>query len=380
MKKYLFILGALFFNTLYAQSDIGTLQGTVIDKSKPLIGANVNIKSADIDTTIVINLDGQYKLELKAGNYQIKTSYLGYEDAEETIEIKPNEVYKHIFELRELKSYPFEGDGEVIDDLYGIWNVVYLKIGSIITYQPKEVRPSAVLFHSSEKGLGIGKISYYDGCNGCGSYWFKHLGNGKIQMPGNIIECTMIGCSVFDRNIGMAVYKMLGEFEVKFIKETEILIKKQHLEIRLKRKKLELEKLFGSWRLDYVKYGSEKIEQPTQIGDSGITFSNVRQKHPHFGRALFTYNDGCGNGGKSWLRHKGKGVISITNQRKWTGKKKSSCKNTNDVLLKRILSLMGGFRYVLKDDNTLIIKKRRTSYLTKKRLEMRFIRINDDEQ
>lgn len=381
MKKYLFIFCTLFFNTIYAQTDVGTLQVLAHDKSGPLIGCNIYIKGVNIDTTVMSDINGQYELQLKAGQYVVEISYLGYEDTGTEITIKPNEIFKHISELRDPNFYPFEAPGEVIDDLYGFWTVVYLKIGNIIIYQSEQIRSSGVAFHTSEHGPGIGKVSYYDGCNGCGSYWFKHFGNGKIQMPDMPIECTLQGCSSYNRDLNKAMSKLPGEFEVKFIKETEILIKKQHLEMRLKRKPVELEKLFGSWRVDYIKYGSEKIEQPAHIGDSGITFSTVGEKyHPHFGTALFTYNDGCGNGGKSWLLHKGRGVISITGQRKWTGDKNYSCKNTNDVLLERIPSLMGGFRYVLKDDNTLIIKKRRTSYLTKKRLEMKFIRINDEQQ
>lgn len=359
---------------------MGTLQGVVLDKSGAIIAAKVHIKSANVDTTVTTDYNGRYELELKAGNYQIKTFYLGYEDTNAEITIKPNEVYKHISKLREPNSYPpFEGPGEAIDDLYGFWTVVYLKIRDKIEYQPKQIRSSGVAFHTSEHGPGIGKVSYYDGCNGCGSYWFKHFGNGKIQMPDMTIECTLKGCSIYDRDLNKAMSILPGEFDVKFIKENEILIKKEHLEMRLERKKIELEKLFGTWRLDYIKYGSEEVEQATQIGNIRITFSNVRKKHPHFGRALFTYNNGCDVDGKSWLYHKGNGVISITGQRNWPNDKTFSCYDVKDESLERITSLMGGFRYVLKDDNTLIIKKRRTSYLTKKRLKMRFIRINDEQ-
>ncbi|MBK8699488.1 MAG: carboxypeptidase-like regulatory domain-containing protein [Saprospiraceae bacterium] len=74
IRKIYQIIPLLLFAiwNLNAQS----VSGNVTSKDGPLIGANVVASPGDYGT--ITDLDGNYMLELPAGNYQITISFLGY--------------------------------------------------------------------------------------------------------------------------------------------------------------------------------------------------------------------------------------------------------------------------------------------------------------
>lgn len=240
MKNFLFIFCCFFLSTMYAQTDMGTLQGEVHEKSIALIGVVIQIKGLELDTMIGNNVEGKYELQLEAGQYEVKTSYLGYEDKKESIIIKPNEVYKHISELKRMDmSMPFETPGEAIDDLYGSWIVACITIDGKKYRQRKQIGNSKLFFGKlKEYQLGLGRIAYNSGCNSVGSYWFKHIEDGRIEMKSSpILTKTARGCPEKDINVPLinAISKMTGHFDVQFIENDKIRIKNDAVEMKLKR-------------------------------------------------------------------------------------------------------------------------------------------------
>jgi len=362
---------------------MGTLQGETRDELGPVADVAIHIKGVEVDTLVGANIEGKYELQLKAGEYQLKTSYLGYAGTKTTVVIKPDEVYKHISELEMVDlSMPFRMPGEAIDDLYGCWIAVYIKMDGKTTKQPKQIGNSMICFRQLEKHVsGLGRVSYNDGCNGGGYYWFKHSGSGKIEMEssGSLSQTTR-GCD--DKYINTALMnglsKIVGHFEVQFMENNEILIKNDAVEMRLRKQisDLQIGELFGKWRVDYIKYGSKKIEQPTQIGDSGLVFASAGEPNIRSRRATLFYNSGCHISEKSPISI-GNGVVNIIAQRHW--KQNKHCKDLNAPFVERVRALMGGFAYTLKDENTLIIKTNKRNYWTKKRVKMQLIRVKELE-
>ena len=80
MKHVLFVLG-LFLLSLpaFAQENY-TLSGTVTLNEEPLAGANVMVKNRDEAT--ITNFDGEYSLQLPAGDYTLIFSYGNQKEVE----------------------------------------------------------------------------------------------------------------------------------------------------------------------------------------------------------------------------------------------------------------------------------------------------------
>ncbi len=76
----------LFQGILYSQTF--TIKGTITDRenNRPLSFANIRVDSSNIGTSA--NIDGQYVLKLKKGNYKLITSYIGYKS--DTINLSVN--------------------------------------------------------------------------------------------------------------------------------------------------------------------------------------------------------------------------------------------------------------------------------------------------
>jgi hypothetical protein len=91
MKKTLFLLGLLFTSIgLFAQKS--TLSGTIRDKNsgEELIGASIQVVEMK-GTGGVANEYGFYSLTLKSGAYNIKFSYVGYQDLVQKIDLSKDQ-------------------------------------------------------------------------------------------------------------------------------------------------------------------------------------------------------------------------------------------------------------------------------------------------
>ena len=79
MKKLLFFGLSLLSTCLYAQKN-GSIYGTVQDKitEEPLIGATVATEDGKLATTT--DIDGKFTLELPVGTYNLKATYIGYNE------------------------------------------------------------------------------------------------------------------------------------------------------------------------------------------------------------------------------------------------------------------------------------------------------------
>ena len=86
MKHVLFVLG-LFLLSLpaFAQENY-TLSGTVTLNEEPLAGANVMVKNRDEAT--ITNFDGEYSLQLPAGDYTLIFSYGNQKEVEVNSAVK----------------------------------------------------------------------------------------------------------------------------------------------------------------------------------------------------------------------------------------------------------------------------------------------------
>ena len=92
MKKILFITFLALSQFVVAQ-DKGTLKGLLTDKetnNEPLPFANVLIKGTSIGTTT--DFDGNYILNVPAGNHIVVFSFLGYKTIEKPVTIKEDET------------------------------------------------------------------------------------------------------------------------------------------------------------------------------------------------------------------------------------------------------------------------------------------------
>ena len=77
--------------SLFAQT--GVVSGTVIDEASadPLIGAYIFVNGTD--KAVATDFDGKYKLDLPAGVYSLKMTYIGYPDKViEDVTVKEGEI------------------------------------------------------------------------------------------------------------------------------------------------------------------------------------------------------------------------------------------------------------------------------------------------
>ncbi|HUH74267.1 MAG TPA: TonB-dependent receptor [Chitinophagales bacterium] len=92
MKYILKVLfSAIFILNVSNHLDAATIKGSVTDATykDPLIGASVVAKNGIGTTT---DIDGNYKLELSAGEYVISFNYIGYHKVEKNVVISENET------------------------------------------------------------------------------------------------------------------------------------------------------------------------------------------------------------------------------------------------------------------------------------------------
>ena len=99
-KRILFwlILGIIHSQNILSQ--VAVVKGRIIDAkdSEPLIG--VNIQTQDHLGTVT-NINGEYQLNLKPGNYNVTFKYIGYNKITKKISVQENQVIKINLELFE---------------------------------------------------------------------------------------------------------------------------------------------------------------------------------------------------------------------------------------------------------------------------------------
>ncbi len=161
--KRVFLFAVVFF-AAGVMAAAQNLSGTVTDENQsPLTGVNVSVKNSFIGT--VTNANGEFSLKLKAGEYVLKFSYLGYESLEKPVDINEKPVDLNIRmkptafvtenvivkATRASKGTPTSHetmDSEEIDRRQMVQDIPYLI----------QLTPSVV--STSESGTGIGYTGF----------------------------------------------------------------------------------------------------------------------------------------------------------------------------------------------------------------------------
>lgn len=104
MKKLALVFSLLFTTLLFSQQE-GSVVGTILDKemnNEPLLFANVQLKNTS--KNIQTNFHGNFEIhDIKAGDYTLVVSYLGYETLEIPISIEENKTTQVLSELESKK-------------------------------------------------------------------------------------------------------------------------------------------------------------------------------------------------------------------------------------------------------------------------------------
>ena len=129
-----------------------------------------------------------------------------------------------------------EEPGEAIPKLYGFWRVICIDDGKKKIKQPKQIAQSGIGFSKlNEHKTGVGRIYFNEGCKSIRGLWFKHHGNGEIEMPTGITESYDVGCPEYNHEIRKLIPKLIDRFHVSFIQDDKIILKNDSIEVRLKR-------------------------------------------------------------------------------------------------------------------------------------------------
>ncbi|MGR3810999.1 TonB-dependent receptor [Jiulongibacter sp. NS-SX5] len=79
-QKYLWLLLAIFISLGASAQNTGVIYGDITDQvtEEPLIGATISTEDGSYATSA--DIDGKYRLSLPVGTYNIKASFIGYDD------------------------------------------------------------------------------------------------------------------------------------------------------------------------------------------------------------------------------------------------------------------------------------------------------------
>lgn len=104
MKELALVFSLLFTGLLFSQHE-GSVAGTILDKemnNEPMLFANVQLKNTS--KSIQTNFHGNFEIhDIKAGDYTLVVSYLGYETLEIPISIEEDKTTRVIDELETKK-------------------------------------------------------------------------------------------------------------------------------------------------------------------------------------------------------------------------------------------------------------------------------------
>src|SRR5690606_21568940 len=91
--KRLILISILTMSSILTFGQMGTIRGTVFDhgNGQTLIGANVIINNTLNGSST--DIDGQFSIQVEEGTYDLKVSFISYEDLIiKGVEVKNNEV------------------------------------------------------------------------------------------------------------------------------------------------------------------------------------------------------------------------------------------------------------------------------------------------
>lgn len=91
------ILFLLLYPTLLFAQEKGIIYGKVRSENKRLPFTNISVKQNSVGT--ISSSEGEYRLELEAGDYRLVASFIGYEKSEQSVSIKAGEKVRLDFTL-----------------------------------------------------------------------------------------------------------------------------------------------------------------------------------------------------------------------------------------------------------------------------------------
>jgi hypothetical protein len=152
MKKILFITFLALSQFVVAQ-DKGTLKGLLTDKetnNEPLPFANVQIKGTSIGTTT--DFDGNYILNVSAGNHIVVFSFLGYKTIEKPVTIKENETIT-------INSVLSAEEGVSLDEIVVRSSSNKEKVGALLLEQKKAISIQTKIGAQELSAKGVGDVA-----------------------------------------------------------------------------------------------------------------------------------------------------------------------------------------------------------------------------
>ena len=220
------------FIVIAQEKETGTLSGIVyIENSKePIFAANIFKLAKEVKTGCISDQKGFYKLKLPVGKHRMKCTYIGFKDQFFEVEIVAGKSLTKNIALS--NAYPEKPTikGEPLANLEGFYKIVKI-YDSDKKY--KRIKKSGIQF--KEELTGMGEISYNDGCNGCGSYYYRHLGEGKLEITKSLLACTLIGCKITDESLVMAFSKFQDCLKIRFKGKKKLFIENDLVHLKLKK-------------------------------------------------------------------------------------------------------------------------------------------------
>ncbi len=222
----------LFANQTYSQTEqLEIIRGQIADRTSkaPLPFANVFIKldSVKIYTT-TSDLKGNFEFKAPVGKHTLEAYMIGYNNYTKQIKVqKGDPIVQNITLYSSLNQGPPWESSKPYPELHGVWKPSTFQIeGQTIDHSIRTDNPSISFYFADPDAPG--QISWYDGCNGCGSLFFRHLGDGTIEtQKDGLASCTVAWCPSFVE-FGTLIGKMKGK-ETK----TTVLDEGKSLEIRV---------------------------------------------------------------------------------------------------------------------------------------------------
>ena len=208
MKKILFITFLALSQFVVAQ-DKGTLKGLLTDKetnNEPLPFANVQIKGTSIGTTT--DFDGNYILNVSAGNHIVVFSFLGYKTVEKPVSIKENETVT-------INSVLSAEEGVSLDEIVVKSSNTKESVSALLIDQKKATVIKESIGAQTLAKTGVSnaanattKISGVTKSEGSGNIYIRGLGDrylsttmNGLPIPSDDVDNKNVNLDLFSTNI-----------------------------------------------------------------------------------------------------------------------------------------------------------------------------------
>lgn len=212
MKKF-FIITFLAISHFIVSQEKGIVKGNLTDKetnNEPLPFANVLLKGTTIGTTT--DFDGNYTLNVPAGNHIIVFSFLGYKTIEKPIAIKAGETIT-------LNQVMAAEEGVALDDVVIKTTTSKEKKSALLLEQKKAtaIKESIGAQELAEKGVSdaagaVSKISGVSKQEGSSNVYVRGLGDrylnttlNGLSLPSNDVNKKNIDLSLFPSDVIQSV-------------------------------------------------------------------------------------------------------------------------------------------------------------------------------